>query len=509
MAVPARQPALPFSSPFSSPQSSPLSTQATQPGEATPKLSGPPEYSPSEINHLASQTLKREFPPVIRVRGELSDYKPAPSGHRYFNIKDARGVIACTMWAAAAAHLKFEPQSGMEIIASGGLEIYVKAGKFQMSVTRLEPAGQGAMDLAKRELIQRLQVAGLLDRLRLPLPRFPRRIALVTSPQAAGYADMRKVFANAPQIELLLLPVRVQGDGAASDVSAAILILARNAKKLGIDLIVVARGGGSTEDLWPFNDEAIVKAILSSSMNYKVPVVTGIGHETDTHVADLVSDYHAHTPTEAAAVISRSWRDAPAQIDTLARSLRSLAHQRVASTRRHFDLLANSPALRDAASAVAAVVSPREQELDELDSRLDRSLRQVLLRRERWLTTAQSRLDRLTPQQQLRQQYERLARLEGPLRESLRLQLYRNAMRIEQFTQRLFRPENLLSRPGQKLDVLESRLEGLSPLAILSRGYSITTRAESGEVVRDASDAAAGTLIRTRLAKGEIQSSVS
>jgi len=477
----------------------------------TPTLTSPapaPQptiHTPSQLNRLVDQTLKREFPVTLHVQGELSNVNPISTGHRYFKLKDEFGTIACTMWAGQASTLKFAPENGMEVIAHGRVEIFAKAGQFQLNVHRMELAGHGAMEQARRELIDRLRVKNLLSRDRLLLPRFPRCVALVTSPQAAGYADMRKVFAGAPQIRLMLFPVRVQGPTTAAEVSGAILAIARAARTLGIDAIILARGGGSMEDLWPFNDEQIARAILSASINHHVPVVTGLGHETDTHVADLVSDYHAHTPTEAASVVAKQWRQAPQVLANLSASLGSRVVQHFVASRRHFDLLAQHQALRQPADVI---VSPRVQELDELTQSLERTSHLRLLARQRQLQLLENRLTQLTPARQLQRQFDRLIRLEQPLRQSLPGRLHRFALllarqeqRLDQFTQRC------ADRWQSNVRQLGARLDALSPLAVLARGYSITTDSD-GKAVRDAADAPPGSMVHTRLHQGTITSRV-
>ncbi len=244
------------------------------------------------------------------------------------------------MFKSDAVRLKFQPGDGMEMLATGRIGVFPKRGNYQLYVARLDPLGQGALELAFQQLKAKLEAQGLFDpENKKPLPRFPQSIVLVTSQETAALQDMLKVLGRFPWLRVMLYHVAVQGDGCAAKIAGALRDLSRNADALGpIDVILLARGGGSLEDLWAFNEEVLARAIAASN----IPIVTGVGHEVDTSIADLAADYHAHTPTEAAQVITANWRIAPDTTDALGLRLRrelrmrlNEARQRLAATQRH------------------------------------------------------------------------------------------------------------------------------------------------------------------------------
>jgi exodeoxyribonuclease VII large subunit len=274
--------------------------------------------SVTQLTARIDGVIRAGFPAPLLVKGELSNYRPNPSsGHAYFTLKDAGACVNCVMWKSDAAQLRFTPADGMELLARGHVQVYAQQGKYQLYVSTLQPLGQGALELAFRQLRAKLEAEGLFapERKR-PLPRFPTRVVLVTSSATAALQDMLKVLRRFPWLRLFLYHVPVQGDGCGGRIAEAIRDLNRGMAPLGgpPDVILLARGGGSLEDLWGFNEEAVARAVASS----RAPVVTGIGHEVDTSIADLVADHHAHTPTEAAQVVTAHWRGARETVDLAA-----------------------------------------------------------------------------------------------------------------------------------------------------------------------------------------------
>ena len=253
--------------------------------------------------------IRAGFPAPLLVKGELSNYRPNPSsGHAYFTLKDAGACVNCVMWKSDAAQLRFTPADGMEVLARGFVQVYAQQGKYQLYVSGLQPLGQGALEMAFQQVRAKLEAEGLFAPARKrPLPRFPTRVVLVTSSATAALQDMLKVLRRFPWLRLFLYHVPVQGDGCGARIAHGIAdVNRRMAAHGGADVILLARGGGSLEDLWGFNEEAVARAVAAS----RAPVVTGIGHEVDTSIADLVADHHAHTPTEAAQVVTAHWRGA-------------------------------------------------------------------------------------------------------------------------------------------------------------------------------------------------------
>jgi exodeoxyribonuclease VII large subunit len=402
-----------------------------------PKKSAEPEQIPvltvSAVSLLIKEVMEGAFHHVW-VSGEISNLRQPRSGHFYFDLKDESAVLHAVMWRSAAARLRFDLREGQQVVCQGGIDVYPPQGKYQLVVQHVEPVGEGALQLAFRQLHDRLKAEGLFDAARKRrLPAFPKRIAVITSPTGAAVRDFLNIARRRwPSAKILLLPVRVQGDMAAGEIAAA---LARaNQLSPTPEVIVVTRGGGSLEDLWCFNEEIVVRAIHAS----RVPVVSGVGHEVDVTLADLVADVRAPTPSAAAEIVlpdEGTVRDRLHQLESrlggLLRARAAQARQRLESLERHRVFRCPFDWLRDHA-----------QRLDELEER-----------------------GTLAIERQLRDARTKLASMAG-------------------------------------------HLESLSPLAVLARGYSLTTRVDDGRVVRDAATLAAGDLIRTRLASGEVVSRV-
>ena len=261
----------------------------------------------SQLTAQIDRVLQKGLPSTVLVRGEVSNCNlHRGSGHLYFTMKDEGACIDCVMWRSDAAKLKFTVTQGMEFIASGGIKVYADRGKYQLYATSLQPVGAGTLDLAFKQLHAKLLAEGLFEASRRkPIPKFPTRITIVTSRQTAALQDVLKVLRRFTWLELCVYHVPVQGDGSGAKIADAIAHLNRVHKSLHkCDVMLLVRGGGSLEDLWAFNEEVVARAMAAS----RIPIVTGIGHEVDTSIADLIADHHAHTPTEAAQVITAQWR---------------------------------------------------------------------------------------------------------------------------------------------------------------------------------------------------------
>ncbi|HKQ97893.1 MAG TPA: exodeoxyribonuclease VII large subunit, partial [Candidatus Polarisedimenticolia bacterium] len=257
----------------------------------------------AELNALVGELL-RESLPAVWVEGEISNLRRYPSGHTYFTLKDDQAQVSAVLFRGQASWLKFRPEDGLKVIAHGRVGLYEARGGYQIVVERLEPAGLGALQLALEQLKARLAAEGLLDPARKrPLPLLPRRIGIVTSERGAALRDILRVLERRfAQVGVVIAPARVQGDGAAEEIAAAIAALNRLG---GLDALIVARGGGSIEDLWAFNEEIVARAIAASA----VPVISAVGHETDVTLADLVADLRAPTPSAAAEMVIVSRRE--------------------------------------------------------------------------------------------------------------------------------------------------------------------------------------------------------
>ncbi len=410
------------------------------------------------------------------VRGELSGVKIAGSGHRYFQIKDADGTLSCTLWAARADRLRFKLTDGLAVLLRGKLNVYAQRGSLQLDILELVPEGIGELQLAFEQLKAKLTAEGLFapERKR-PLPALPQRLGLVTSASGAAVRDVLKVLSRYDHLQVLLVPVRVQGRGAEGEVARAVRWLGRSGR---VDVVLVVRGGGSLEDLWAFNEEVVARAIAAC----EVPVISGVGHEVDFTIADFVADVRAATPTQAAEMVVARLEEQERRIDravdvlhqTLARSLeRARLRLRGAEGARG---LARLPAR-------LAELAERMRRLEALPQRL----RALVVARHRRLEGATGALLRWP------------VRFGAPRRREV------VTVRVAVAVERL---RFVARRRRLQLAGLERALTALSPVAILGRGYSITTREGEATPLRDAADASAGTRLVTTLARGQVRSLV-
>lgn len=428
---------------------------------------------PSQLNALARDLLEGSFP-MVWVEGEISNFSRPASGHAYFTLKDDRAQVRCALFRAKAQNLRFQPRDGMAVLARGRLTLYEARGDYQLVLDHLEEAGEGALRRAFEELKARLAAEGLFDTGRKrPLPSFPRRLGVITSPRGAAVRDVLSVlWRRFPLLEVEVLPVPVQGDGAA----AQILDMLRRAGQCGrYDLLLLTRGGGSLEDLWAFNAEALARAIAASP----VPVVAAIGHEVDVSLADFAADLRAPTPSAAAELIVP---DAAALAQRLARDARqfAIAWARLRDSRSQ---RADQALLRLQALRPQLRLERGRHRLAELRRRLDQARQAPLARRLERLVRALRRLDAQHPRRRLQQARHRL---DG----------------FGQSLQAL--PDRLVARRRMQLQGLARALQAVSPLATLARGYAIVQTAD-GRVLRRAGDARPGDLLAARLAEGRLK----
>ena len=409
--------------------------------------------SVTELVRRITRTLEMELPESLTVQGEVSNFKPHSSGHWYFVLKDDTASINAVMWRSDAGRVRFRVEDGLAVTAFGKVGVYEPRGAIQFYVRRVEPAGTGALELAFRQLCERLKAEGLFAaEHKNPLPQFPRRIAMVTSPTGAAVQDLihtlRRRF---PPIRLVLYPVKAQGVGAAEEIASAIQTLNRSAERLGgIDLMIVGRGGGSLEDLWAFNEEVVARAIYHST----IPVISAVGHETDVTVSDLVADARAATPTAAGEQAVPLWSEVSGRLETTSLRLRRQLQARMALADSQLaQLLARSP-LR----APLTRIRQCEQRLDEQVLRLPAGLR-------RWLSRAGNRVQTTS---------EALGRI-----------------------MTVFRRRN-----HDLLDARFRHLQALDPRQVVKRGYSITRIRKSGRILTAASQVRSGQALTTQLADG-------
>ncbi|MCI9186350.1 MAG: exodeoxyribonuclease VII large subunit [Oscillospiraceae bacterium] len=300
-------------------------------------------YTPTQLNQYIKGRMDTD--PILSkmlVRGELSNYKMYPSGHHYFSLKDSEGTVRCVMFRGNAAALRFRPENGMQVIAAGRVSVFPRDGQYQLYCDRLTPEGAGELAVAFEQLKKKLAAEGLFDPARKkPLPRFPQKIALVTSVAGAAVRDMIRILGvRYPLAEVTLVPVLVQGEGAAQDIAAALDLV--NENRLS-DIIITGRGGGSMEDLWAFNEECVARAISRS----QIPVISAVGHEPDVTIADFVADVRASTPSNAAELAVPDQNDLYTRLGSVQEYLRKTAAGMLGAHRQRLTFLAQNPALQN------------------------------------------------------------------------------------------------------------------------------------------------------------------
>ena len=430
----------------------------------------------SELNAAVRDLLYREFQDIW-VAGEISGAKLAPSGHYYFTLKEQDSQVRCVMFRSAHRYLKFKPKDGLAVLARGHIDVYEARGEYQLQVEFLEPQGHGALQLAFEQLKKKLAAEGLFEAARKkPLPKYPRRIGLVTSARGAAIQDMLNILARRfPGLHIRLYPAQVQGEGSIEDVCRGVQYFSRSG---WAEVVIVARGGGSLEDLWTFNEEAVARAIAAS----RVPVVSAVGHETDFTIADFVADLRAPTPSAAAELVICTRQELldriAAQRDKLLQRLRYT----LAMTARRL----GQQGIDRATTLLHRSLNRRLQRMDDHDNRLREHIRARLENCRRRVRALESRLRYFDLRPRLANDRSRLDRAGSGAFQAIRLQLAR--------------------RKG-RLQALDGKLSQLSPLLILNRGYAIVT-SETGAIITRGVEAPPGSHVHIRLAEGRLGADV-
>ena len=429
-----------------------------------------------ELVTQVRELVEQEYADVW-VEGEISNFRPAPSGHLYFTLKDADAQLPIVLFRRQAVLLRFRPEDGLHVLVRGCVSVYEQRGQMQLVAETMEPVGAGSLQLAFEQLKERLKAEGLFDAARKrPLPAFPHAVGIVTSPTGAVIRDFLNIVNRRHAgLSIFLFPVTVQGESAPAEIEAAIESL--NGAGI-VDLIVVARGGGSLEDLTAFNSERVARAIASSSL----PVVSAVGHETDFTIADFTADLRAPTPSAAAELITEAQHKIAEYLAEQSRRLeRAMRFQLLKAYQR----LNRVPAAR-AETRIAAMLHRSQQRLDELSFRLEGVIAaQVQMGRNRVADLAASVL-RHDPRQTMAHSREHLGDFGARLARALERQIQASSAR---------------------LGALDARLRSLSPLAVLDRGYALVVGAD-GSLIRSASQLQSGDAITTRLADGSFSSRV-
>ncbi len=433
-------------------------------------------WTVSDLTARIRDLLAREFTD-IQVEGEISNAHAAQSGHCYFTLKDAKSQIRCVCFRQQLIRLKFRPEDGLHVTVRGSISVYEARGEYQIYVEHLEPVGRGALQLAFEQLKRRLEEEGLFDPERKkPLPVLPRRIGLITSPTGAAVRDIVRILRRRfPNLHLILYPVRVQGEGAADEIVAAIKYF--NRKQLA-DVLILARGGGSLEDLWAFNEENVARAISACT----IPIIAGVGHETDFTIADFVADMRASTPSAAAELVVRSRQEFDRHLAELRNKLAHWMSYRLSQLRHQLRDLVAHRGFRE----LEDLLRRRRQRADELTAHLAEGLRGRLDRLRRRFTQAGTRLVSV----------------------DLRARLRAFALRLEQRSSGLgTRIERVLVAKRQRLERLRLQLEERNPLRVLERGYAVCYDA-ADNVVQSADAVALGDRIRVQLHRGRLAAEV-
>ena len=390
-----------------------------------------PVVSVSDLVNAFKEVVETALPPCT-VEGEISNCRRSPAGHWYLTLKDEQSEIGAVIWRSAAQKIRFEPNDGMKCLATGSLQVYVAKGTCQFVISRLMPQGIGELELAFRQLRDKLSAEGLFDESRKrPIPRIPRRIALVTSPSSAAVRDMIQVITRRwPPARIVVVPVRVQGEDAADDIAKALRLVHRIPD---VDVVITGRGGGSLEDLWCFNTEIVARAVAAC----RIPVIAAVGHEIDVSIADLVADRRALTPSEAGELVVPSARDLQDSLLQTAQRMRQTLRDRLDRARLRLSTI-------EARSVIQRPMSLVDQKRLDCESLSERAVTAVRL---------------------------------------------------------------MTERKGRDLSEFAASLQALSPLKVLSRGYSLTQKSD-GTLLRSAASVAPGETLTTRLASGLVRSAV-
>ena len=512
-----------------------------------------PERVELSVGDLAKKVKAAlaKLPDPLRVRGEIGSWNRAASGHCYFTLKEAKAGVDCKMWQGKARSLKFEPQVGQEVVVTARADFWEVRGQFSLTVDEIDPVGAGALEIAYQQLLEKLKKEGLFEPSRKQaIPNYPQRIAIVSSAEAAGFADALKVLRRFRFLKLFLVPVPVQGNGAGDKIAAGLRYLDLHHDDVGgLDLVLLIRGGGSREDLWAFNEEPVARAIASM----RLPTVTGIGHETDTLIADLVADERAHTPTAAAERAVRFWAVARERVENRGVVLRRGARRAWELGVRRYETYRRHEGFR----RPTETIERRRQQVDEAAARLSAALlasargardrlrhlaaaverhhpRSVLRLQRNRVESLGTRLVASGPRRQVLDASRRLAEagvgFEAAAGSTLAQRKARLALAAERFRratpaarlpatrEQLKRVETQLNRAvSAQIGALRTgvqsaqrQLAALDPTAVLRRGYSLTyvRRGDETALVRTAAEVVAGDVLVTRLGDGTVQSEV-
>jgi exodeoxyribonuclease VII large subunit len=433
-------------------------------------------YTVSELNARIRGLLEGEFDDIW-VAGEISGNRQATSGHCYFTLKDNQAQIRCVCFRNTLRYLRFKPQDGVAVLVRGHIDVYEARGEYQLLVDVIEPQGHGALQFAFEQLKKKLAAEGLFDASRKrPLPKRPRRIGIVTSPSGAVISDILQILSRRfPGLHIRVFPAVVQGEGAVEAVCRGLEFFSRSK---WAEVVILARGGGSLEDLWTFNEEAVARAIVASA----VPIISAVGHETDFTIADFVADLRAPTPSAAAELVICTRQELIEQMGIFEHKLLQATRYRIAISARRL----HQQGVERASTVLHRKIGRSLQRVDECDYALRQKIRISLAARQRRLDELSRRLRNLDLRLRFAQARRRLDAAESKAAQILKLRL---------------------AQARGRLDPLVAHLTQLSPLKILDRGYAIVTN-EEGKIVKEPADAPVGSSIDVRVSQGRLGATV-
>ena len=431
-------------------------------------------YTVSQVNSLIKIALEEKLPARLIIRGQISDFKHHTSGHCYFSLKDEGAILPCVMWAGKFKNVKFSPEDGMEALCTGYIDVYTLGGRYQLYVDKLEPAGVGALQLAFEQMVAKLRKEGLFDEAhKKTLPLYPMRIGILTSESGAALHDITdSIHSRWPCAKLFLYPVPVQGEGSAEKIAAALRDINRRNQKLELDVLIVGRGGGAMEDLWAFNQEVLARAIFDST----IPVISAVGHEVDTTIADLVADARASTPTKAGIVAVPDMQEILQQLASTEQRLSNQIQAKLNIAERQLEVVLTNAVFKNP----LVLVQNTRQQLDELTVELQDVIKGLLTEARKKLSTGFEQIIRIEPH-----------RLLG--HKTIELNDWQNRANVS--------IRSVVNNYRMQLTARENRLSALNPRSVLQRGYSITTNKKTGLLVRSSEDVNIGDFLITELAR--------
>ena len=430
-------------------------------------------YTVTEITRAIKFSFETEFPQVW-IEGEISNLRIPSSGHMYLTIKDEKSQIKVVMFRSGKSQLKFEPKDGDQVIVKGKITVYEPRGEYQIVIDYMEPKGIGALQLAFQQLKEKLSKEGLFDEeLKKGLPLLPQKIGIITSPTGAAIRDILNIIDRRfPNVHILIAPVKVQGEGAAQEIAAAVKDLN---KIKGVDAIIVGRGGGSIEDLWAFNEEVVARAIFES----EVSVISAVGHEIDFTISDFVADLRAPTPSAAAELVVRDKNNLLENIVALNKRLLRNIRGILSESKIQLENLVSRKVLQDPLTPI----HEKQQRLDEVTLRMERAIKNFLQTQKEKTRANKKHLFLLNPLNKIKQNKVLLREVEKKINSQMN------------FT---------LNMSRNTLNAAMKRLDSVSPLSVLKRGYAVCRTYPEGKVLKDSRKVSIGEFVKVQLSKGKL-----